>query len=122
MSWKFWQIRQANEQIDGLRRNIEALTVGQATPLKLFNPGWPETRRAFLDRLGSTPETDPTMNGMLGLLEQEILVQVQKCEQPGLSDAQAHSLCGRLGVLVGLRADLEMKWKQERTKRANAGK
>ena len=121
MSWKFWQIGRANEQIEGLRKNIEALLPSAPTPVRLFDPTWPEKRRAFLERLGNTPEGDATLAGVLALIEQEVLVQVQKCEKPGLTDAEAHSLCGRIGVLVGMRADLEQKWKSERAKRATAG-
>ena len=103
MNWKFWA------------RKIP-------TNVQLFDPGWPEKRRAFLERLGNTVETDPLMAGFLGLIDQEMLVQVQKCERPDLSDAEAHGICAALGLLKGLRGDLENKWKSERTKRAAAGK
>jgi hypothetical protein len=110
MNWKFWQIGQAKAE----RTN--------QTHVEIFDPAWPAKRQAMLERLANTPETDPTMVGILGLLDQEILIQVQKCETPSLSDAQAHSLCGRMGLLVGLRADLENTWHGARAKKANEGK
>ena len=123
MNWKFWQIGKANEQIEGLRRNIEKLTTNvQATPLQLFDPAWPEKRHLFLDRLANTMPNDALMNGVLGMIDQELLIQVQKCEARNVTETEAISLCGRIGLLVGLRADLQNKWKEQLAKRVNEGK
>src|SRR5689334_18103788 len=104
MNWKFWA--------PGGAAKVKA-------SVQLFDPNWPEKRQAFLERLRNTPETDALMSGFIGLLDQEILVQVQKCERPGLSDAEAHGICAALGLLKGLRGDLQHQWKTARQKQAN---
>ncbi len=109
MNWKFWERNEVGDSCNSpLRTNVQ-----------LFDPSWPEKRRLFLDRLRNTPETDALMAGYLGLIDQEILVQIQKCERPGLSDAEAHGICAALGLLKGLRGDLQHQWNTARKKQAD---
>lgn len=121
MNWKFWQIGKANAQIERLQESL--VEVGGAikhTPVHLLDPDWPAKRLAFLDRLGNTTENDALLTGVLGTIDQELLLQIQKCESPNITESEAVSLCGRIGLLVGLRADLWNKWREQMAKRVNA--
>ena len=121
MNWKFWQIRQANEQIDGLRRNVEELTAKAAVAtVQLYDPAWPAKRQAFLERLANTPEQDALMQGVMGMLDQAILMQVQRCERTGISETEAVQYTSAIGLLVGLRADFKQSWQTQLAKKANA--
>ena len=86
-------------------------------PIPLDDPAWPQKARALQERLANTPENDPLMAGILGLIEREIAIQMGNCERPGLTDAQAHSLTSRIGILVGLKRDLEQHWKEARAQK-----
>lgn len=107
MNWKFWTAkfwqRATKPGPPTASKRVE--------PVRLFDDQWAAKREAFLLRLENTPPQDPLMVGLLGLLDQEILIQVDKCQTEGLTDEQAHSLCGRLGTLVGLRRDLHDRWR-----------
>ena len=89
--------------------------------LNLFDPTWPEKRRLLLERLANTTPGDPLMVGLLAFIEQSLLVQLRRCENPAISEGEARAVCNSIGLLLGLRGDLEGVWKQALTKRVNQG-
>lgn len=98
MNWKFWQ-KKPQPTI---------------APVVMDDPTWPQVREALLHRLAVTPDSDPLMAGLLGMLSREIAVQVAQCESAGLTDAQAHGVTSRIGVLVALKRDIEQAWRNAR--------
>ena len=86
--------------------------------VNLFDAAWPEKKRRLLERLANTPPGDPLLTGVLGLLEQAVLAQVQRCEDPKVDAAEARAIVNSIGLLIGLRLDIEQKWKAELTRKA----
>ena len=115
MNWKFWQKQPPHPSPvpqggEGEKRMA----------IDLFDPSWPEKKRALLARLADVDERDPLFTGYLGLLDQSLLVQIQRCEDPKLTDVEARCICNSIGIIIGQRADLVRVHKQERTRKANA--
>lgn len=115
-----WMVRELRKPSATSPRPSTPEAEREKIAVELFNPRWGEQKRLWLERLANTPPGDPLMLGLLALLEQSVLVQIQRCEDPKVGEAEARAIVNSIGLLVGLRTDIEEAWKTQLSKKAQA--
>ena len=104
------------------RRSSAALPRPALPPklaVQLTDPEWPDKLKRLQDRLANTPDEDPTMVGLIGLIDAFIRSELEPTVSSGLDDAEVHRLRGRLGMLIDFKAELLKLWRDVKTQAKN---
>ena len=82
--------------------------------LKLTDPEWPMKLQKLRDRLELLGDDDELMQGLIGLLDANVRVEMEPLTSPLADDAEVNRLRGRLGMLLDFKAELLKVWHEAR--------
>lgn len=80
----------------------------------LNDPDWPEKQRAMFAVMGSLPEDDALMIGLLAWQDARMANLVADCTNPNLTSEQALTLAHRIAEVSDWREALRTTWRTQR--------
>lgn len=86
---------------------------------ELDSKEWPKQLKRLREILSSTPPDNEIMQGVIGLVDAEVRVELRASVEPGLSETEAKRFQGRLGMLLDFKHDLQRIWDEAREQAAN---
>jgi hypothetical protein len=93
---------------------IKKLFTRHPSPVTLHDPAWAEKQRAMFAVMGSLPDSDALMTGLIAWQDARLAGLVSDCTNPRLTAEEALTLVHRIAEVRDFREALDSTWRQQR--------